>query len=804
MKLSYNWLKEFVQLDVTPQKMAELFTMKVAEVEAIETLGEDVQKVVVGEILEIRPHPKSTKLQLTKVSIGSDTLSIVCGAKNIRVGQKVPTALLGANLPNGVTIAAREIRGVKSEGMLASSEELGLPGGPDGVLILDQSAKVGNDVRTELGLDDAIFDVTVLPDRSYLLSHIGAARDIAAMRRKTLQLETYGHAGANAITDSSQKNNATVSIVNPTVCPRFSMVELSNLRIQPSPFWLRSRLEHLGFRSVNNLVDLTNYVMLELGQPLHAFDLAKLHSRKIVVRQAKKKEKITTLDGVTRELDPETLVIADQSKPLDIAGIMGGKESEIGPLTSGALLTAANFDGRSIRSTSQRLKLRSDASMRFERGVDPNLTAVALARLVELMPKAGLTEARTSQVVDHYPAPLVRQPIKFAPALVKRMTGIEVPIGEQVRLLQDLGMTVDERSFNRDQELFVTPPSFRSDISIPVDLVEEVIRLYGYDRVPKTLPSAKLVPQPFETDRHWARKVKNLLRGASFTEVETYSFVSAEMLTLLNSDPREHIALQNPMSPEQAYLRSSLIPNSLSVIKKNIAQGRGHMRFFELGRTFRLARGKKYPFEPLMLLATEVSSGPRATESGRAPEWTFLAQVLESIVFHFGLEVSSLKRKPFKSNAALHHGRTALLEIEGEDIGYIAEVHPQVLETLGIDRRVAMLDLEFHKLMEMAHPERVFKGVPKFPSILRDVSLVMDKEILAQDVISIVKSAGKPLLHQVEFFDRFEGGTLGKDKKSYAFHLGFRSAEKTLDEKTVADVLKKISAALKAEGIAVR
>jgi phenylalanyl-tRNA synthetase beta chain len=803
MKLSYNWLKEFVPIDVTPQKMAEMFTMKVAEVESIEMLGQDIQKVVVGEILEIRPHPKSTKLQLTKVAIGSDTLSIVCGAKNIRVGQKVPTALLGASLPNGVKIAAREIRGVKSEGMLASGEELGLSGGPDGVLILDLGATVGNDVRTELGLGDAIFDVTVLPDRSYLLSHIGAARDIAAMRQQTLALETYGQVGARAITDSTQKNNATVSITNPTLCPRFSMIELSNLRIQPSPFWLRSRLESLGFRSVNNLVDLTNYVMLELGQPLHAFDLAKLQSRKIIVRQAKRNEKITTLDGVARVLNQDTIVIADQSKPLDIAGIMGGKESEIGTLTSGALLTAANFDGRSIRSISQRLKLRSDASMRFERGVDPNLTAVALARLVELMPKAGLTEARASQVVDQYPAPLVRQPIKYAPALVKRMTGIEVPLADQVRLLQDLGMKVDQRAFSSGQELFVTPPSFRSDITIPVDLVEEVIRLYGYDHVPKTLPSAKLAPQPFENDRHWSRKVKNLLRGASFTEIETYSFVSEAMLELLNADPREHIALENPMSPEQAYLRSSLIPNSLGVIKRNIDQGRGHMRFFELGRTFRFVRGKKFPFEPLMLLATEVSSGPRAQSSG-VPEWTFLAQVLESIVFHFGLEISSLKRKPFKSNAALHHGRTALLEIEGEDIGYIAEMHPQVLETLGIDRRVAILDLEFHKLMSMAHLERAFKGVPKFPSILRDLSLVMDKEMLAQEVISTIKNAGKPLLHHVDFFDRFGGGALGKDKKSFAFHLSFRSPDKTLDEKAVAEVLKKITAALKAKGISVR
>ncbi len=809
MKLSYNWLKEFVPLDVTPQTLAEQFTMKAAEVEGVQLLGQDMQKVVVGEILEIRPHPRSTKLQLTKVSVGSDTLEIVCGAKNIRVGQKVPTALIGSSLPGGVAIAAREIQGVKSEGMLASAAELGLSADAAGILILPAEAAVGTDVRAVLGLDDAILDVNVLADRSYLLSHLGAARDIGAMRRQSLLIENYGRTGADLITNSAQKNSGSIQIIDPALCPRYSMIMLSNLRIAPSPAWLSARLQSLGVRPVNNLVDLTNYVMLEVGQPLHAFDQAKLTSHKMIVRPAKPGEKITTIDGVVRELTEDMLVVADQSKPLAIAGVMGGKESEIATQTSGALIESANFDAKSIRKTAQALKLRSDASMRFERGVDPNLTAVALARLVELLPKAGLVDATTSTIIDSYPAPLVRQPIRFQPTYVKRLCGVDVLLSEQIRILQDLGLIIDDRNYQTDGELLVTPPSFRADINVAADLVEEIIRLFGLEKVPRSLPLAKLIPQPFDSDRHWSRKIKNILRGAGFTEVETYSFADAKVLQALKFDPRENIALENPMSPEQAYLRSSLIPNALAIVTKNISYGRGAMRFFELGRTFRFVRGKEYAHEPLMLSVVEVSASGRtdSTKSGDVQEpveWRHLAQVLESILFHFGLDTSTLKRKPFTANPAFHDGRTALLEIGGEDIGFLAEVHPLALDELGINRRVALIDLEFDKLMRLARGERQFQPIPKYPAVVRDLSLIVDEKLPAQDVIAQLKKSGGDLLRDVQFFDRFTGKGIAAGKKSYAFHLVFQSDQKTLDEIAVNTALAAITKALAQKNILVR
>lgn len=809
MKLSYNWLKEFVPLDVTPQTLAEQFTMKAAEVEGVESLGNDIQKVVVGEILEIRPHPKSTKLQLTKVSIGTDTLEIVCGAKNIRVGQKVPTALLGATLPGGVKIAARKIRDVESEGMLASAAELGLSADAAGILILPAEATVGTDVRAVLGLDDAILDVNVLADRSYLLSHLGAARDIAAMRRQALLLENYGRIGADLITNSAQKNSGSVQITDPALCPRYSMILLSNLRIAPSPAWLSARLQSLGVRPVNNLVDLTNYVMMEVGQPLHAFDSAKLTSHKIIVRPAKPDEKIVTIDGVARQLTPDMLVIADQSKALAVAGVMGGKESEIATQTSGALIESANFDAKSIRKTAQALKLRSDASHHYERGVDPNLTAVALARLVELLPRAGLVDATTSTIIDNYPAPLIRQPIRFQPSYTKRICGIEVPLSEQIRILQDLGLTVDDRNYQTDGELLVTPPSFRADINVAADLVEEIIRLYGLEKVPRTLPKAALVPQPFDTDRHWSRKIKNLLRGAGFTEVESYSFADAKVLQALKFDPRENIALENPMSPEQAYLRASLIPNALAIVKKNISNGLGAMRFFELGRTFRFVRGKEYAHEPLMLSVVEVSASDR-TASIKADdiqgpiEWRHLAQVLESVLFHFGLDLTTLKRKPFTANPAFHDGRTALLEIQGEDIGYLAEVHPLALSELGITRRVALIDLEFDKLMKLAQSERQFVPIPKYPAVVRDLSLLVNEKVSAQDVIALMKKAGGDLLRDVQFFDRFTGKGIPTGKKSFAFHLVFLSEHKTLDDDAANKALAVITKELSLKDITVR
>jgi len=811
MKLSYNWLQEFVPLDVTPQKLADLITMHAAEVEDIQILGQDITKVVVGEILEIKPHPKADKLQLTKVSIGKDTLEIVCGAKNIRVGQKVPTAVNGATLPGGVKIIAKELRGAKSEGMLCSADELGIEGvGPEGILVLDPQATIGEDVRKILGLEEAILDIKVLPDRSYLLSHVGAARDISAMRAKTLMLDTYGRTGADAITHSQIPNNGSVKIMDQVGCPRYSMIMLSNLRISASPAWLATRLKQLGVRPVNNLVDLTNYVMLELGQPLHAFDSAKLQGSKINVRKAKSDEQITTLDGVARKLDPDTLVIADSGKPIAIAGVMGGKESEIGQLTSGALIESASFEPKGIRATSQRLKLRTDASMRFERGVDPNLTAVALARLVELLPRAGLTDAQTSQIIDDYPAPLVRQPVRYKPTEVKRLTGIDVPFSEQIRLLQGLGMAIDDRNFQIEHELFITPPSFRQDVTTGADIVEEIVRLWGYERIPLTLPSAKLIPQPYDTDRHWSRRAKNILRGERFTEIETYSFTSKQLLETLHLDPAEHLALQNPMSPEQAYMRSSLVPNMLSVVKQNIDNGRHAMRIYELGRVFNIVKGKQFPTEPLMLCAAVVSAGARpnkprsANPEEGAAEWTELGHALENILFHFGLDPRKLSRKPFTANPAFHHGRTALLEIGGEDIGLLGEVHPAVLAAMDINRAVAILDLNFAKLMQLAKDERIFTDIPKYPAVRRDVSLVAPLEMSASDVVATISKAGGDLLVDTELFDRYQGSKVGDGKKSYAFHLTFQSARSTLDDGAVQAQLTKIQAALENKKISVR
>ncbi|MFO0702709.1 MAG: phenylalanine--tRNA ligase subunit beta [Candidatus Andersenbacteria bacterium] len=371
MKISYQWLKEFVPLDVTPQTLADELTMKAAEVETVAQQGQGIDKVVVGEILDIKPHPQSTKLQLTKVSVGEDILDIVCGARNIRVGQKVPVALLGARLPE-MKIEARTIRGQASEGMLCSPAELGMTGGVDGILILDNNAKVGTDIKTLLGMDDAVLDLKVLADRSYLLSHVGVARDVAAIRGQQLLIENYGRPGADAITGSKTANPHAPNVLDPTLCPRYSCVALSNLRIAASPAWLASRLERLGIRPVNNLVDLTNYVMLELGQPLHAFDRTKLSGSKIFVRTAKPAERLACLDGATRELSSETLVIADQQQVLAVAGVIGGAASEINAQTSGALIESANFQPRSVRRTAQRLKLRTEASGRYERGVDYN------------------------------------------------------------------------------------------------------------------------------------------------------------------------------------------------------------------------------------------------------------------------------------------------------------------------------------------------------------------------------------------------------------------------------------------------
>ncbi len=803
MKLSYNWLKEFVDLDITPQKLAELFTLKVAEVEEIEEQGQDLSKVVVGEILEIRPHPSADKVQITKISIGSDILEIVCGAKNIKVGQKVPTALVGAVLPGNFKISERKIRGVKSEGMLASAKELGLVDDKTGILILDPGLEPGDKVAETIGLADTILEVDVLPDRSYLLSHIGAARDIAAMRKSQILLNNYGAQGAEIISKSKIQVERRVQLMDPTLAPRYSMIKLAGLKIGPSPAWLAVRLQYLGVRPVNNLVDLTNYVMLELGQPLHAFDQSKLAGNRITVRSAKEGESIQTIDGETKKLVPGMVVIADEKSPIAIGGIMGGKQSEISEKTSEAILEAANFDSVVIRKTAQKLKMRSEASLRFERGVDPNLTTVALARLIELLPKVGLADVKISQLVDEYPAPVVRQPIRYTPGLVEKITGIKIETTEQIRLLQSLGLSINESVQGNAEDLLVTPPSYRNDLNIPVDLVEEIIRLYGYNKIPITLPRSPLTPHVFDTTRHWSKKTKNILRGAGFTEIETYSFANKKELQALHFDPRAYLELENPPTADQSFLRGSLLPNALAVVKKNIANGVGPMRFYELGRTYRLVRGEAFPFEGLRLLVVEVSKFSFKHGSKVLMEWNHLGQIMESMIFHFGLSPDLLSKKKIITTGAYHHGRAANLSLKKEYIGDQAEIHPIALSRLNIDRRVTVLDLDFDRLVNLSNLYHTYKPVPTYPAIVRDISMLIDDSFSLKEIIDTIKKSGGPSLDKVELFDKYIDERLSP-KKSVAFHLSFRSGKKTLRDKEVEPVIKKIASALTAKNIKIR
>jgi phenylalanyl-tRNA synthetase beta chain len=786
MYISYNWLKDFVKIPakLKPRAIAEELTGHTVEVEGLVNQADQFNKVVVGRVLEVGPHPNADRLRLTVVDIKTKKLNIVCGAPNVAVGQLVPVALVGAKLPNGLEIQESVIRGEKSQGMLCAADELGLGKDHAGILVLKDTAQVGMALAKYLKADDVILEIDnkSLSNRPDLLNHYGLAREVGAIF--SLPLKPYDKFWSKKMTFLTVKDNKlSVKVEEPELCPRYLAVEVRNIIVAESPEWLKARLVAIGQRPINNIVDLTNYVMFDCGQPLHAFDAAQI--KKIVVRRAVKDEILETLDEKERTLDNDDLVITDGQQLLGLAGIMGGQESGVTPTTTSLLIESANFSATAIRKTSQKLGLRTEASIRFEKSLDPNLTIDALSRFLTLLQEICPTLTIASSLIDIDNTKLVPVMIDLDLAWLNRKLGQEIGRETVIGTLQRLGFTVDQGGPN----LQVTVPSWRAtkDVTSREDLAEEILRLYGYDKIPAQLPVLELNLPEVNEERKLERKIKNILVWqAALSEVYNYSFVGEDQLTKLNIDFFQHLRLANPLAETQNLLRQSLVPGLVGNIKTNQFKA-GDLGFFELGSVFFNAPGtvKKDmsadSFLPYQEKHLGLAVAGNADLLGRLK--STISGLLKNLInYETEPEYSAVDNIPGWADQSA----VAKITVLGQELGLVGQLNLAASANLNLKKPVALAEINFSRLADLVlnWPSFRFQEAAKYPPVMRDLAFVVTDRILYNDLRQTI-AAFNPLIKSVELFDVYSGDKLLAGYKSLAFHVLYQSPVRTL---TAAEV----------------
>ena len=787
MKFSLQWLREFVDIDVTPEELGELLSHSGTKLETLEQRGKEIHGVIVARVLDITDHPNADNLTLVEVDAGDGrTERVVCGARNFAVGDLVPLAAVGARLPGGHEIGERKIRGEVSRGMLCSPMELGVSRDHAGILVLPTDAALGSDVPAVLGLDDAIYEVEITPNRGDCMGMIGIAREVAALVGSELRMPSIGFTP-----DADLASPVEVDIHDPDGCRRFVAHYAADVEIAPSPAWMQARLLALGVRPISNVVDITNYVMLETGQPLHAYDAAKLAGPRIIVRRAVEGEKQTTLDGQERVMHPDDLMIADPERLHGIAGVLGGEYSEVSETTTTIVLECANFDHASVAFTMRRHAIRTEAGMRFERGADPEAPPVASRRAMKLI--ADLAGARVSAgVVDEYPRPWKPRSLTLRPARTDRIIGYSVSPDEQVKHLGSIGI----EAHLEDGAIQAGIPSFRPDLHREIDLVEEVARLAGFDRLPTTLPRGDA--GGLEPAQAAERRVRRILVGFGLSEAWTSSFGSLAELDTLGLDEdhpaRRMVRLENPTSDEEPALRTTLLPGLLRSAARNVAQRAESVALFEVARVYEPARDP-LPREELCLGA--VFCGRRGALSWRDPDryWDFYSAkgVFESLLT--AMEMPPPKWIPV-SGMPLHPTRAASITFSGAPIGVFGEVHPIVCERFDVPERTIVFEIGLGTVFSSLPDRAKVEELSRFPAVYRDVALVVDERVEAGRIEDIIRRAGQPELESVRLFDVYRGEQVPDGKKSLAYALNLRSHERTLTDDDADAVRTRILTAL--------
>jgi len=792
MKVSLKWLKDYVDVEIPAEELAERLTMAGLEVEALEEKRADFSGVVVARIVSVKRHPDADKLHLCEASIGEKTLPIVCGAPNVREGILVPLATVGATIPGGYTIKLTTLRGQVSEGMLCSEEELGIGSDNTGIMILPEDLTPGTPLEKALDLVDVVLDVGVTPNRSDCLSILGIAREVAALTGKPLRYPAVrvpesdeGIAGATSVT-----------ILDPDLCPRYTARLVRNVSIRPSPLWLRQRLEAVGLRAINNVVDITNFVMLEMGQPLHAFDFRYLEEGRIVVRKAREGELFVSLDEKERTLQDGTLLICDGVKPVAIAGIMGGLNSEVKDDTSVVLLESAYFEPGSIRRSSRFLGMGTDAAFRFERGIDPEGVVRALDRAAMLM--ADLADGVSCRgYIDTYPRKIESaRDIPLRIARVNDLLGTSLTEGEIVPILESLEMTVQRAGDAGEGVYRVTPPSCRLDIAREIDLIEEVARLYGYDRIPVTVPA--IAAKPFDPDprRRVEDRMRTLLNGYGYSEIITYSFVpprSADVLGLLPEDFRRRmLRITNPLTEDQSVMRTSLVFSLLKTMLDNANSGTTDLKIFEIGKVFHPLEGRELPDEKDRIggLLTGRRYEDRWHFTSVMSDFYDLKGCLEGVLEGLGIREADFRAR--SSEPFLHPGRSCDLFQGERPLGFLGEVHPEVLSRMDLKNRAMVFELDVQALSDVASRELKFRGVPRYPSSSRDVAFLVAAETSSGQMIRWAAVENEELVEKIYVFDVYAGTGIPEGRKSLGLRFSYRASDRTLTDQEIHEVHSRI------------
>jgi len=805
MRVPLSWLKDFVEITIPLDDLIHRMIMAGLEVANVEHIGDTWQrdKLFVGEVLEIKPHPNAERLVLAVVEYGQGTpQTVVTGAPNLRPGergQKVAFAVEGAELLDGHSATPQQqllkratIRGVESAGMVCSEKELGLSDDHTGVLILDPTAPVGRPLQDVLG--DTVLEVELTPNLAYANCIIGLAREVAALTGQALRSRRPDDARLGAPL-SATTSYITVRSANPQLCPRYSAALIANVMIQPAPAWMQRRLLLAGMRPISNIVDVTNYCMLEMGQPLHAFDYDKLQGG-IVVRPAMPGERLQTLDGVERPLSEDMLLITDDSGPIAIAGVMGGATTEVSERTRHILLESANFSSISLRRTAQVLRLASEAAQRFGRGVDRALTLPALVRASRLMEEVG-GGTMHAEIADTYPQPLRPRRITLRTAEVKRLLGMDFGLETMQRILSALDFQCTPRSDAGDPRLEVEVPSHRLDVSIAADLIEDIARIHGYEAIPLTLINDVLPPQRSQPLLAGLEQTRNILVGCGLTEIISYGLTSLDSVNRAQVDglPVEataYIRLANPISQEREFLRQSLLPSMLETLRTN-SRYRQRMALFEIGRVYLPQPGEELPLEQRRLAIA--LTGPVLSASwydGETPPhfgFAHLKGIVETLVQRLHVPGVRFVAAPHPS---LHPARSAALQLAEVSLGSLGEVHPQVCERFDLsEQAVALLELNLDVLLAQRQPRR-YQRISRFPAALQDMALVVAADLPAQTVEETLRAAGGALLRHVELFDLYQGEQIPAGKKSLAYALTFQAEDRSLTEDEVLQLYQRI------------
>ncbi len=802
MKVSLNWLKEYVAIDLEPDVIAEKLTMAGLEVDASEQRFDYLENVVVARVEQVQKHPNADKLSVCRVDAGADEpIQIVCGAPNVREGMFVPCALPGAVLPGEVKIKKGKLRGEVSCGMLCSAAELRLNTDAAGIMDLEGEFVPGTPLATALMLSDTVLEVDLTPNRPDCLSMIGVAREVCAFQTPPAPLRLPDFTLPDEFfCDDSIHDYAAVDIQDPDLCPRYTAGLLFDVKIGPSPFWLQERLESIGLTPINNVVDITNFVMMETGQPLHAFDFDDLAGGRVVVRRAGTDKTFITLDSKPHTLDPDMLMICDGEKPVGLAGVMGGENSEISEKTTRVLVESAYFNPVSIRKTAKQTGISTDASHRFERGVDPEGTLRALNRAVGLM--ARLCSARIARnVIDEHPGKFHPVHVGLNTDALNNRLGTQLDVDVIAQILESAFFTVEKSGARK---LNVGVPSFRVDVSRPEDLSEEVARLWGYNNIQTSYPQVPAKGRPLNPKIPLRGKLRQILTGYSFFEAINYNFIheeSCDRMHLVQEDPRRCMeSILNPISDQMSVLRSSLIPGLLETMKKNISQQNNTLRLFEIGKVFYATQKGELPEENEIIAG--LITGNRLEQSWYAKKTAYdffdLKGVVEGMLAALKIENATFEKAPFSDFPYFENGYAAVVKAGGITLGALGRIAAPVLKNFGLKSDAFVFDLSVDALHK-ERPEAVNAVIlPKFPSLSRDITIIVDKSVTVGSVLDLIAGTAKKeaLIESVSLFDAFEGEPLAAGKKSLSFRVVYRSSDKTLTEKNVKKLHAGISQAI--------